>query len=111
MKKIFGKIEKFNISVYEYKENNKLCGYELNTYTQGGVNQIVFIDFRDTNKDPKNENDFKNLFLERVESIDIDDEIETNRQDKSYRQAFTLTEAVKDFTAYKKDLLKLAKSL
>jgi len=111
MKKIFDKIEKANISIDEYKEDKKLCGYELNTYTDGGVNQIVFIDFRNTNKKPKSEKDFKELFLERVNSIDIDEEIELNRQDKSYRQAFTLTEAVKDFTAYKKDLLKLAKSL
>lgn len=110
MKKIFNKIEK-TISIYEYKEKNKLCGYELNTYTNGGVNQIVFIDFRNTDKNPKNENDFKELFLERVNSIDIDEEIECNRQDKSYRQAFTLTEALKDFKSWKKDLLKLAKSL
>jgi hypothetical protein len=111
MKKIFDKIENANISIHEYKEDEKLCGYELNTYTDGGVNQIVFIDFRDTGKDPKNEKDFKKLFSERVDSIDIDEEIEMNRQDKSYRQAFTLTQAVKDFTAYKEDLLKLIKSL
>jgi len=111
MKKIFKKIEAANISIHEYKEGKKLCGYELNTYTNGGVNQIVFIDFRDTGKDPKSEKDFKELFSERVNSIDIDEEIEMNRQDKSYKQAFTLTQAVKDFTAYKKDLLKLANSL
>lgn len=111
MKKTFDKIETANISIDEYKEKNKLCGYELNTYTDGGVNQIVFVDFRDTDKDPKNKNDFKELFLERVNSIDIDEEIETNRQDKSYRQAFTLTRALKDFKDWKKGLLKLAKSL
>lgn len=111
MKKIFDKIEKAGISIYEYKEKNKLCGYELNTYTFGGVNQIVFVDFRNTDKKPKNEKDFKELFLERVNSIDIDEEIEINRQDASYRQAFTLTNALKDFKDWKKGLLKLAKSL
>lgn len=111
MQAIFDKIEDKGISIYKYDEDGKLCGYELNTYTDGGVNQIVFIDFRDTEKDPTNEDDFKELFLERVESIDVDDEIEVNRQDKSYKQAFTLAQAVKDFTAWKKDLLKLAKSL
>ncbi len=111
MKKIFYKIEKAGISIYTYKEKNKICGYELNTYTFGGVNQIVFVDFRDTGKSPKSEKDFKELFLERVNSIDIDEEIEMNRQDTSYRHAFTLTQALKDFKTWKKDLLKLAKSL
>lgn len=111
MKNIFDKIEAVGISIYEYKEKNKLCGYELNTYTDGGVNQIVFIDFRNTGKKPKSENDFKELFLAYINSIDIDEEIESNRQDKAYRQAFTLTQALKDFKAWKKDLLKLAKSL
>jgi hypothetical protein len=111
MKKIFDKIEAANILINEYKEGGKLCGYELNTYTDGGVNQIIFIDFRDTDKDPKSEKDFKELFLARVNSIDIDEEIEMNRQDKTYKQAFTISQAVKDFTAYKKDLLKLAAKL
>ena len=110
MKKIFDKIEK-TVSIDAYKEKNKLCGYELNTYTNGGVNQIVFVDFRGTGKDPKNKDDFKELFLERVESINIDEEIDLNREMKNYKQAFTLTQSLKDFKDWKKDLLKLAKSL
>lgn len=111
MKKIFDKIEKANISIDEYKENDKICGYELNTYTDGGVNQIVFIDFRNTDKDVKSEKDFKRLFLDRINSIDIDEEIDLNRQDKSYKQAFTITQSVKDFSKWKRDLLKLANKL
>lgn len=111
MKKLINKLEAANVSAYEYKEENKLCGYELNTYTDGGVNQIVFVDFRDTDKDPKSEKDFKELFLARINSIDIDEEIEMNRQDKSYKASFTLTESLKDFKDWKRDLLKLAKSL
>jgi hypothetical protein len=111
MKNILKKIEAAGISIYQYKEKNKLCGYELNTYTDGGVNQIVFIDFRNTDKDPKNENDFKQLFLDRINSIDIDDEIEMNRQDKTYKESFTLTQAVKDFESWKNDLLKLSHTL
>ena len=111
MKKIFDKIENANIQIFKYKEDGKLCGYELNTYTEGGLNQIVFVDFRDTKKDPENEKDFKELFSERIESIDVDEEIEMNRQNKGYRDAFTLTQALKDVKAWKKGLLKLAKSL
>lgn len=111
MQSLFDKIEEAGISIEKYEENNKLCGYELNTYTDGGVNQIVFIDFRDIEKDPENEEDFKELLLERVESIDVDEEIEVNRQDPTYKRDFTLTESLKDFKAWKKGLLKLAKSL
>lgn len=111
MKTVFDKIEATGISIYKYEENDKVCGYELDTYTDGGLNQIIFVDFRDTNKYPENEEDFKELFLERVESINVDEEIEVNRQDQSYKQSFTLTEALKDIKRWKKDLLKLAKSL
>lgn len=111
MQLVFNKIEAANISIDEYKEKGKLCGYELNTYTDGGVNQIIFIDFRRTEKDPKNENHFKALFADRINSIDIDEEIEVNRQDKTYRAAFTLKEAVKDFESWKADLVKLSESL
>jgi hypothetical protein len=111
MENIIDKIEIAEISIDKYEENGVLCGYELNTYTQGGLNQIVFVDFRDTKKNPNNPDDFKELFLERVKSIDVDEEIELNRQDKGYREAFTLTQALKDVKRWKKDLLRLANSL
>lgn len=111
MKKIFAIIAAAGISTFEYKEKNKLCGYELNTYTDGGVNQIVFIDFRNKDENPKKAEDFKKLFLQYVKDIDIDDEIEINRQNKAYRDAFTLRESLNDFEAWKEKLLKLAQSL
>ena len=111
MNNIVDKIETAEIQVHKYEEEGQLCGYELNTYTQGGLNQIVFVDFRQTNKDANNPDDFKELFLERVKSIDVEEEIELNRQDKGYREAFTLTQALKDVKRWKKGLKKLAKSL
>lgn len=47
LENIFSLLEQADIFIYEYKENNKLCGYELNTYTGRGVNQILFLDFRE----------------------------------------------------------------
>jgi len=107
MKTIDQIIEKLNdagIQVDKYKEGKTLCGYELNTYTEGGVNQIVFVDFRNTDKNPKKAADFLALYNERVNSIDIDEEIEINRQDKTYCKAFTLTESVVDFKDWKTKL-------
>ena len=111
MKNIIDKIETADIQVYKYEEKGQLCGYDLKTYTKDGLNQNIFVDFRQTNKDPNNPDDFKELFLEYVNSIDVDEEIELNRQDKRYKEAFTLTQALKDVKRWKKDLKKLANSL
>jgi hypothetical protein len=111
MKKIIEKLENANISLFEYKEQNKLCGFELNTYTNCGVNQIIFVDFRDTNKSPKKAKDFKELFLQRVESIDVDEEIETNRYNEQYRKDFTIRESLEDFDTWKEKLVEIAKNL
>jgi len=111
MKKIIAKIEKAGISVYEYKEGKKLCGYELNTYTDGGLNQIVFVDFRNTDKDPKKAADFKKVFLKQIKDIDVDEEVELNRQNKAYHAAFTLRQSLDDIEEWKEEMLKLAKSL
>lgn len=99
------------IGVDEYKENDVLCGYELNTYTGGGVNQIIFLDFRDSELDATNADDFVETFSEYVDSIDIDDEIEMNCQDPSYKAAFTLTQAVADFAEWKEGLETLIEEL
>lgn len=104
---IIDKLENANIDVYEYKEKNKLCGYELNTYTDCGVNQILFLDFRDTDLNPKNAKDFLKVFNERIESIDIDEEIELNRQSESYRNNFSITVSVQDFKDWKENLLNI----
>lgn len=111
MKKILAQLAAANISSYEYKENGKLCGYELNTYTKGGLNQIVFVDFRDTDKKPKKAADFKAALLERVKDIDTDEEVELNRQNKEYCNAFTIRESLDDIEEWKRDLVTLAESL
>lgn len=111
MKEIIAKLEKANIGVHKYDEEGKLCGYELNTYTNGGLNQIVFVDFRNTDKDPKKSADFKELFLKRVEDIDTDEEVTINRQSKEYCNAFTLRESLDDIEAWKNEMVELAKSL
>jgi hypothetical protein len=103
LKQIFDILENKNISIDNYKEGNKLCGYELNTYTDRGVNQIIFLDFRDGGN-PKKANDFIEKFSSRINDIDIDDEIESNRQDKLYRANFSIRQSVEDFESWKEDL-------
>ena len=102
--KIIDHLDNLNIHVDEYFEDNKLCGYELNTYTNAGVNQIVFIDFRDTEMNPKNAKDFIELFNERVNDIDIDDELRLHLEDERYRNEIGATIGSNDFKEWKESL-------
>jgi hypothetical protein len=111
IKKIIEKIEKYGISVYPYTEEGILCGYELNTYTDGGVNEIVFLDFRDKNMNAENVDDFIKEFKSYISDTDIEERIELNRQDKLYRDNFSLKASLKDFKNWNKKMLKLIKKL
>jgi hypothetical protein len=110
LKQIFDIIENNEISIDRYTEENKLCGYELNTYTKGGVNQIIFLDFRDKGN-AKKANDFIEKFTERINDIDIDDEIEMNRQDQRYKDNFSFRESLEDFEEWKKVLEEIIKEI
>lgn len=110
LKQIFNILQNNEISINNYTEDDKLCGYELNTYTEAGVNQIIFLDFRDNGK-PKNANDFIEKLSERIDGIDIDDEIEMNRQDKNYKENFTLRESLTDFEDWKEGLEEIVKEI
>lgn len=110
MEKIIEALEKNNIQIYEYKEDGKLCGYELNTYTSGGVNMLIFLDFREKGN-PKDVDDFLNEFEQYLKDFDIDEEIDLHRQDQRYKDAFRISESVNDFNGWKKNLKKLIKRL
>lgn len=110
VKKMIEIIEYAGISVYNYEENGKLCGYELNTYTPAGVNEIIFLDFRNfegKNKSAKNANDFINEFKSYMQGRPIDERIDLNRQNEDYKRDFTLSQSLKDFKSWGKDINKL----
>lgn len=75
---------KFQVTEYE-KE------YELESFTDAGVNMIFYI---------SKEEDFIELFKDKVENFDIDEEIEVHRQDDNYKNNFTIRESLEDFEAY-----------
>lgn len=104
IKAVIQKLEYADIQVGEYTENEKLCGYELNTYTGCGVNQIIFVDFRNTDKNPKSGKDFIELYNERVKSIDIEEEIGYLIQDKSYMSTIGTEVGYQDLKEWKENL-------
>ena len=109
--KTFEVLKENSIQINEYKEGDRLKGYELEMWTKGGVNQILFIDFRDNGKNPKNNTDFLDLLENRIKSINIDEEIELHRQRNDYKQNFTIRESLEDFKDWKNNLEEIFEEL
>jgi hypothetical protein len=73
----------FNVHLTEQDGNQ--CA-EVETWTNGGVNMILWL------------NPFSiEEFEQRVNDFDVDEEIELHRQGQDYKNAFTIKESVKDF--------------
>ncbi len=97
---------------FSFKTSLTICdgvkyGFEIEKWTNGGVDMIEtiqFDDFRDSYNIEKIEEQLKEL----VDNFDIDDEIDTHRQGIDYKNAFTILESLKDFTEYKQDLEELS---
>lgn len=109
MESIFETLEQKGISVYRYKEGEKLCGYELNTYTDGGVNMIIFLDFRGEGDNVENKDKFIEKFLNYINDFDIDEEVDIHRQAQDYKNNFTISQSVKDFKSWKKEMKRVFK--
>ena len=62
---------------------------ELETWTEGGVNMIIWLN-------PFTEEEFEKY----ANYFDMDEEINLNRQDKAYRNDFTIRESVEDFLGF-----------
>lgn len=96
--KIIEIAEQNDFAMHEYEENGILCGYELETWTNGGVNMIHFIDCRDSEgvTPEKVLSELKEIF----ECFDVDEQIDLHRQGEDYRNAFTIRQSVEDFEEY-----------
>lgn len=84
--KNFFKEKDFNVHLVE--QDNVQCA-EIETWTNGGVNMILWL------------NPFTiEEFEERVNDFDVDEEIDLHRQGQDYKNAFSIRESVKDFEDY-----------
>ena len=91
--------EENDFSVHLYEQDDVQCA-EVESWTDGGVDMII-------NLNPFIEEEFESY----VNDFDIDDEIESNRNDKLYCANFTISQGVKDFTKYHKNLKRVLKLL
>lgn len=80
--------EENDFVVQPVKEGRVLCA-EIETWTTRGVNMVHYLR-------PFTVEEFKRM----VNGFDIDEEIDGHRQDSRYRDAFRITESVKDFEEY-----------
>jgi hypothetical protein len=87
----------FNVNLVK---DGKIQCAELETWTGGGVNMIIYLN-------PFNVDSFK----EYVNDFCIDDEIDLHRQDKHYRNDFTIRQSVEDFESYLNDIKEVAEKL
>lgn len=96
-----GKIQEFfelffsHVSIAKFANGQ---GMEMETWTDGGVNMLVWLE---------NEDNLLEDFKEFVENFDVDYEIELHREGESYRNAFSLRESLNDFEDYVKWLKKI----
>ena len=75
-------------------------GYELETWTNEGVDMIITIE--------KNGSTLLEQLKEYVNNFDIDSEIDMYRENEEYRNNFTIKESIEDFEdyiSYVKDLI------
>ena len=90
-KKQIEKLEKY----FDIYEDNDII--QLESWTDGGVDMVIYID--------KNEKiDHLQQFKNFINNFNIDEEIEIHRQNEQYKNDFTISESLEDFTSYLNDL-------
>ncbi len=98
-KKLQEFFEKEDFQVHLLKEGKVQCA-EVEKWTDGGVDMIIFLR-------PFNVEKFK----EWVNDFDIDEEIDLHRQGQDYKNAFKISESVKDFTDFHNHLKEVVAKL
>lgn len=101
-------IESFNYGVSLIYENGMISGMEIETWTNGGVDMIHTFYFCDDFQDLYDKNNVQKQLQEIADNFSIDDEIDCYRQDKRYKDNFTISQSLEDFTEYQKRLEDLA---
>lgn len=76
----------FNVSLIKH---GKVQCAEIEKWTTGGVDMVIWLS-------PFTIEEFESY----VNDFDVDNEIDLHRQDQSYKNNFTISESVKDFTEF-----------
>ena len=100
---MLNKLDDLYFHIHEYKENDKLCGYEMETRTGNGINMIHFIDCRDYEDGITAKNVLDQL-KQISANFDVDYEVYKLTESKQARKEFSYRNAVDDFEVYENRL-------
>lgn len=103
-------LESFGFRVSITNENGMSCGIEIETWTNGGVNMIHSIYFFEDYQDLYDKDNINKKLQEIYENFSIDDEIDLHRQNDSYKNNFSISQSLEDFTEYQTRLKDLSKN-
>ena len=85
--------------VHPFEQDGQQCA-EVEKWTDGGVDMIItLIPFT------------KDEFISYVDDFDIDEKIDFYRNDKSYKNKFTIRQSLKDFTEFNNMLKRVVEKL
>ena len=91
--------EENGFNVYQFEQDGQRCA-ELEKWTYGGLDMIItLIPFT------------KDEFISYVDDFDIDEKIDFYRNDKSYKNTFTIHQSLKDFTEFNNMLKRVVEKL
>jgi hypothetical protein len=103
MKKSIAKLQAFfednGFNVHLFKQDKKQNA-EIEKWTDGGVDMVIYLQPFTAEG-----------FIQYVKDFNIDEEIEMHRQDKRYRDDFTISESLTDFTNFHNHLKEVAEKL
>lgn len=99
IKAAFRVILDYGYSIEPYTEEGRgECGFELENWTDGGVDMPIVMDLRLCRSNPYDPADILMVLQNFAENFDIDDEIKVHREGKDYKMVFSISESVEDFT-------------
>lgn len=106
MEKIIETFNTLGYKVFVVDEKGKPCGYEIEKWTNGGVDMIHSLDFRGKVADIANKYAVRQEFYAIATDFEerIDEEIDLHRESEDYRRAFTIRQSVNDFEAYAEEM-------
>jgi hypothetical protein len=91
--------EENEFRVFPFEQDDMNCA-EVEKWTDGGVDMVItLMPFT------------KEEFIDYVNYFDVDDEIDMHRQDQLYKNAFTISDSVKDFTDFQNHLKEIVEKL
>lgn len=105
LERLFEIMEDFEFSKVEYTEKDKLCGYELESWTMQGVDILHFVDCRNYGGVTAE------AVMEELKAIsadfDVDRYVLQYMEGKEYRDRFSIREALDDLEEYAERLTEM----